>query len=86
MRHLPPEKFNNGWSNNNLIYKGNSMKTVNEMVQELVQKGFSQKHIAEQIGLSQPVVSELFTGKQTDMFYMKGGKRLEIFYMQTMKG
>ena len=61
------------------------MKNLNEMVQELIASGMTQAEIAEAIGRPQPTISEVFKGKQKDMYYMKGAKRLELLYKKMIK-
>ena len=60
-------------------------KNINEMVQELIASGMTQSEIAKAIGRPQPTISEVFSGKQTDMHYMKGAKKLELLYKKMIK-
>ena len=62
------------------------MKNINEMVQELIAAGYTQEKIAKAIGIRQPTISEIFNGRQLDMYYMNGGKKLELLYKKMMKG
>ena len=61
------------------------MKNINEMVQALIASGMTQTEIAKAIGRPQPTISEVFKGKQTDMYYMKGGKSLELLHKKMIK-
>jgi predicted XRE-type DNA-binding protein len=57
------------------------MKNINEMVQDLISFGMTQKQIASAIGVSQAVVSDIYRGKQKDIGYVRGGKSLEQLYL-----
>lgn len=61
------------------------MKNINEMVQELIASGMTQAEIAKAIGRPQPTISGVFSGKQTDMYYMKGAKKLELLHKKMIK-
>ena len=61
------------------------MKNINEMVQDLIASGMTQVEIAKAIGRPQSTISDVFSGEQTDMHYMKGGKRLELLHKKMIK-
>ena len=55
------------------------------MVRELIASGMTQVEIAKEIGRPQPTVSEVFSGEQKDMGYMKGAKKLELLHKKMIK-
>ena len=61
------------------------MKNINEMVKDLIELGMTQSEIAKAIGRPQPTISEVLSGNQTDMYYMKGAKKLELLHKKVIK-
>ena len=54
------------------------MNNVNEMVQDLINKaGLTQKELSVKVGVSQPVISDLYREIQKDIGYERAGKKLE---------
>jgi predicted transcriptional regulator len=43
------------------------MKNVNEMVKDLINSGLTQKELAQELQISQPVISDLYREIQRDM-------------------
>ena len=60
-------------------------KNINEMMRDLIASGMTQVEIAKAIGRPQPTISEVLSGNQTDMHYMKGAKKLELLHKKTIK-
>jgi len=57
------------------------MQTINQIVQDLVTSGLTQKELGEYAGVSQPVISELQRGIQKDIGYSHG-KKLETLHKE----
>jgi predicted XRE-type DNA-binding protein len=56
------------------------MKNVNEKVKDLVAAGFTQKGLAEAVGVSQPTISDLFNGVQKDIGIERGGRKIDALH------
>ncbi len=56
------------------------MKNVNEKVKDLIEAGFTQKELAEAVGVSQPTISDLFTGVQKDIGIERGGRKIDALH------
>lgn len=56
------------------------MKNVNEKVNDLLASGFTQKSLATAIGVSQPTICDLSTGKQKDIGVEKGGRKIDALH------
>jgi predicted transcriptional regulator len=57
------------------------MKNINEKIRDLLASGFTQKKLGETIGVSQAVISDLFTGKQKDMGIERGGRMVDALHV-----
>ena len=60
------------------------MKTIKQIISELVAKGFTRTEIAEQAGVSISTVSRVLTGQYTDMDYTPG-RKIEIIAAKTRR-
>lgn len=56
------------------------MKNVNEKVNDLLSAGFTQKTLADAIGVSQPTISDLANYKQNDIGVEKGGRKIDALH------
>ena len=56
------------------------MKNVNEKVNDLLSAGFTQKTLADAIGVSQPTISDLANYKQKDIGMEKGGRKIDALH------
>ncbi len=57
------------------------MKNVNEKIRDLISAGFTQKQLAESIGVSQATISDLYTGSQKDIGIEKGGRKIDSLHI-----
>lgn len=55
------------------------MKNINQKVNELLEK-YTQRELAEEIGVSQATISDLSTGKQKDIGIERGGRKLDLLH------
>jgi predicted transcriptional regulator len=61
------------------------MKNVNEMVKDLINSGLTQKELAQELQISQPVISDLYREIQRDIGYERAGKKLETLHRSLSK-
>jgi len=57
------------------------MLTINKMIQDLISSGgMTQKEIADAVGVSQPVISDLYREIQKDVGYERAGKKIAALH------
>lgn len=57
------------------------MKNVNQKIQDLIGAGFTQKELADAIGVSQATISDLYTEKQKDIGVERGGRKIDALHL-----
>lgn len=57
--------------------------TIQEMLQKLIEQGFSQRAIAKRVGVTQPTI---YRATQGAAVRYEVGKAIELFYEEQMNG